>query len=202
MAPRRRVLELAFSRAGETLRRRLRHEGHAGLASGSGWRPGSGHGDGDRTSTDTSSTTSGAFSDLLLLSEVDFYHRRQSNGSSRSFASSHHRGFAASATDEDPATTDQRPKREERSSPAGAAEEKTSPSSSFSPPSAPPPSSSASSSSPLSGHWLSRVLPRGLWPYAELARLDKPAGTWLLAWPCAWSIVLATASSSSRTSPR
>lgn len=23
-------------------------------------------------------------------------------------------------------------------------------------------------------------------PYARLARLDKPIGTWLLAWPCMW----------------
>lgn len=29
-------------------------------------------------------------------------------------------------------------------------------------------------------------------PYALLARLDKPIGTWLLAWPCMWSITMAT----------
>ncbi|KAI4983384.1 hypothetical protein ZWY2020_023876 [Hordeum vulgare] len=28
-------------------------------------------------------------------------------------------------------------------------------------------------------------------PYAMLARLDKPIGTWLLAWPCMWSITIA-----------
>ncbi|CAI5980732.1 unnamed protein product [Closterium sp. NIES-65] len=28
-------------------------------------------------------------------------------------------------------------------------------------------------------------------PFAHLARLDKPTGTWLLAWPCFWSIALA-----------
>mmetsp|Transcript_61950 Transcript_61950/g.146800 ORF Transcript_61950/g.146800 Transcript_61950/m.146800 type:complete len:292 (-) Transcript_61950:22-897(-) len=28
-------------------------------------------------------------------------------------------------------------------------------------------------------------------PYLLLARLDKPIGTWLLLWPCAWSIALA-----------
>lgn len=34
-------------------------------------------------------------------------------------------------------------------------------------------------------------LPRKAQPYAKLARLDKPIGTWLLAWPCMWSITLA-----------
>ncbi|XP_077284369.1 ubiquinone biosynthesis protein COQ2, mitochondrial [Arctopsyche grandis] len=28
-------------------------------------------------------------------------------------------------------------------------------------------------------------------PYARLMRLDKPIGTWLLFWPCGWSIMLA-----------
>ena len=28
-------------------------------------------------------------------------------------------------------------------------------------------------------------------PYLRLARLDKPIGTWLLYWPCTWSIALA-----------
>ncbi|GAX78073.1 hypothetical protein CEUSTIGMA_g5515.t1 [Chlamydomonas eustigma] len=32
-----------------------------------------------------------------------------------------------------------------------------------------------------------------LWPYAQLMRLDKPIGTWLLTWPCYWSIALGTA---------
>lgn len=29
-------------------------------------------------------------------------------------------------------------------------------------------------------------------PYLQLSRIDKPIGTWLLFWPCAWSIVLAS----------
>ncbi|KDN42736.1 4-hydroxybenzoate polyprenyl transferase [Tilletiaria anomala UBC 951] len=29
-------------------------------------------------------------------------------------------------------------------------------------------------------------------PFLQLARLDKPIGTWLLYWPCAWSITLAS----------
>jgi 4-hydroxybenzoate polyprenyltransferase len=28
-------------------------------------------------------------------------------------------------------------------------------------------------------------------PYASLIRLDRPIGTWLLYWPCAWSVALA-----------
>jgi len=35
------------------------------------------------------------------------------------------------------------------------------------------------------------ALPRGPRPYASLMRLDRPIGTWLLYWPCAWSVALA-----------
>ena len=35
------------------------------------------------------------------------------------------------------------------------------------------------------------ALPRVLRPYASLIRLDRPIGTWLLFWPCAWSVALA-----------
>lgn len=34
--------------------------------------------------------------------------------------------------------------------------------------------------------WVDLYLPRSARPYAKLARLDKPIGTWLLAWPCMW----------------
>lgn len=34
--------------------------------------------------------------------------------------------------------------------------------------------------------WISLYLPKKVQPYAHLARLDKPIGTWLLAWPCMW----------------
>ncbi|KAM3223308.1 hypothetical protein ACQJBY_056948 [Aegilops geniculata] len=47
----------------------------------------------------------------------------------------------------------------------------------------PPPPSPAS--------WVERWLPEAARPYAMLARLDKPIGTWLLAWPCMWSITIA-----------
>ncbi|KAK4268384.1 hypothetical protein QN277_025050 [Acacia crassicarpa] len=39
--------------------------------------------------------------------------------------------------------------------------------------------------------WIDSYLPRQVQPYARLARLDKPIGTWLLLWPCMWSITLA-----------
>ena len=34
--------------------------------------------------------------------------------------------------------------------------------------------------------WIDLYLPHSVRPYALLARLDKPIGTWLLAWPCFW----------------
>lgn len=51
--------------------------------------------------------------------------------------------------------------------------------------SAPPPPSSSSSSPTL----LSSLLP---WtrPYLALSRIDKPIGSWLLFWPCGWSLTL------------
>ncbi|WP_265569958.1 4-hydroxybenzoate octaprenyltransferase [Sphingomicrobium nitratireducens] len=35
------------------------------------------------------------------------------------------------------------------------------------------------------------ALPRAWRPYGSLMRLDRPIGTWLLFWPCAWSVALA-----------
>ncbi|WKX99481.1 hypothetical protein Q1695_014398 [Nippostrongylus brasiliensis] len=34
--------------------------------------------------------------------------------------------------------------------------------------------------------------PTAVQPYLQIMRLDKPIGTWLLYWPCTWSIALAT----------
>ncbi len=42
-----------------------------------------------------------------------------------------------------------------------------------------------------SGDWVDRRAPRALRPYARLARLDRPIGTWLLLFPCWWGIALA-----------
>ena len=35
------------------------------------------------------------------------------------------------------------------------------------------------------------ALPAAVRPYARLARFDRPIGTWLLFWPCAWGLALA-----------
>ncbi|CCH61595.1 hypothetical protein TBLA_0F00510 [Henningerozyma blattae CBS 6284] len=40
------------------------------------------------------------------------------------------------------------------------------------------------------GPYVSR-LPKSIIPYAELMRLEKPAGTWLLYLPCTWSVAMA-----------
>ena len=42
------------------------------------------------------------------------------------------------------------------------------------------------------GGWIDRFVPRAARPYARLARLDRPIGTWLLLFPCWWSIALAS----------
>lgn len=44
-----------------------------------------------------------------------------------------------------------------------------------------------------SGNFVYRILPRALWPYAQLARLDRPVGWQLLMWPCFWSAAQAAA---------
>ena len=35
------------------------------------------------------------------------------------------------------------------------------------------------------------ALPQAMRPYASLMRVDRPIGTWLLYWPCAWGVALA-----------
>lgn len=44
---------------------------------------------------------------------------------------------------------------------------------------------------PQSG-WINRLAPAWSRGYLKLARVDRPIGTWLLFWPCIWSILLAT----------
>ena len=41
------------------------------------------------------------------------------------------------------------------------------------------------------GNWVDRRLPARLRPYARLMRLDRPIGTWLLLFPCWWSLAMA-----------
>jgi 4-hydroxybenzoate polyprenyltransferase len=42
-----------------------------------------------------------------------------------------------------------------------------------------------------SDNFVYRLLPRWLWPYAQLARWDRPIGWHLLMWPCFWSAAMA-----------
>ena len=42
------------------------------------------------------------------------------------------------------------------------------------------------------GNWVDRYIPKPFQPYARLMRLDRPIGTWLLLWPCLWSLALAS----------
>ncbi len=46
------------------------------------------------------------------------------------------------------------------------------------------------------GNWVDRYAPESLRPYLRLARLDRPVGTWLLLFPCWWSVALAEVSQS------
>ena len=39
-------------------------------------------------------------------------------------------------------------------------------------------------------HWIDRRIPRPVRPFLKLMRIDRPIGTWLLLWPCWWSIGL------------
>ena len=42
------------------------------------------------------------------------------------------------------------------------------------------------------GGWVDRWMPTGIRPYVRLSRLDRPIGSWLLLFPCWWSIALAS----------
>jgi 4-hydroxybenzoate polyprenyltransferase len=41
------------------------------------------------------------------------------------------------------------------------------------------------------GNWVERLLPAAALPYAQLMRLDRPIGWWLLLIPCWWGLALA-----------
>ena len=53
-----------------------------------------------------------------------------------------------------------------------------------------PNAGSKASDIPL-GNWIDRLVPRAARPYLRLARIDRPIGTWLLLFPCWWSVALA-----------
>lgn len=52
-----------------------------------------------------------------------------------------------------------------------------------------------------SGHWVYRLLPRAAWPYAQLARWDRPIGWQLLLWPCLWSLAMAASAGAKPGAP-
>src|SRR5690606_9683213 len=52
-----------------------------------------------------------------------------------------------------------------------------------------------------SGHWVYRLLPRAAWPYAQLARWDRPIGWKLLLWPCWWSLGMAASAGAKPGAP-
>jgi 4-hydroxybenzoate polyprenyltransferase len=54
----------------------------------------------------------------------------------------------------------------------------------------PPPKPDVATPDAVVASWID-ALPAALRPYARLARLDRPAGSWLLFWPCAWGVALA-----------
>ncbi len=52
-----------------------------------------------------------------------------------------------------------------------------------------------------SGHWVYRVLPHRFWPFAQMARWDRPIGWQLLMWPCWWSAALAASAGAQPGAP-
>ena len=60
------------------------------------------------------------------------------------------------------------------------------------PPTGHPPAA-ASASDIAHGHWTLRLAPAAARPYLRLIRIDRPIGTWLLLFPCWWSLSLAAA---------
>jgi 4-hydroxybenzoate polyprenyltransferase len=55
-----------------------------------------------------------------------------------------------------------------------------------------PTNSQASPADAVHAHWVEH-LPARLKPYAQLMRLDRPIGIWLLFWPCVFGLVLGAA---------
>jgi len=51
-------------------------------------------------------------------------------------------------------------------------------------------------------HWALRLAPESARPYLRLIRIDRPIGTWLLLFPCWWSLALAGAASGTWPAPR
>ncbi len=49
--------------------------------------------------------------------------------------------------------------------------------------------------------WIDRIAPEPWRPVLKLARLDRPIGTWLLLWPCWWSVAMASAAAGRLPAP-
>lgn len=45
---------------------------------------------------------------------------------------------------------------------------------------------------PFSREWVNALAPEAWRPWLRLARVDRPAGFWLLMWPCWWAVALAS----------
>ncbi len=45
---------------------------------------------------------------------------------------------------------------------------------------------------PFSREWVNTVAPKSWQPWLRLARVDRPAGFWLLMWPCWWAVAMAS----------
>jgi 4-hydroxybenzoate polyprenyltransferase len=54
------------------------------------------------------------------------------------------------------------------------------------------PAAQVSVADALPGNWVERLAPFWALPYLQLGRADRPIGAWLLFWPCAWSLGLAS----------
>jgi 4-hydroxybenzoate polyprenyltransferase len=50
----------------------------------------------------------------------------------------------------------------------------------------------------IPGHWVTRFLPSAIQPFAQLMRLDRPIGWWLLLLPCLWGQALAHVATGTR----
>jgi 4-hydroxybenzoate polyprenyltransferase len=57
---------------------------------------------------------------------------------------------------------------------------------------------SAAAVADSTGNWVDRVAPAWARPYLQLARLDRPIGSWLLLLPCWWSAGLAALAAGAR----
>ncbi len=51
------------------------------------------------------------------------------------------------------------------------------------------------------GNWVDTLAPSSWRPYLRLARADRPIGTWLLLFPCWWSLLLALLASATGSQP-